>query len=199
MHRFAQRNLSDRVPPPSHARASCRLPPRPPRSYCRQSRQSPHSAPPPSLPRFFPRKPARTPNSFPQFRFPSPASLLLHRQSKRRAARDASRATPRAASATLPPLSRPAIHRSSYRNTSQNPMLPPRGAPDEANRPFPVSAKRTISGRSRRRQPPALHRRQMLPHRVDLIDACPASHQRLVPMLHVLQGLLRIERQFHQR
>src|SRR5256884_5895431 len=144
MHRFAQRNLSDRVPPPSHARASCRLPPRPPRSYCRQSRQSPHSAPPPSLPRFFPGKPARTPNSFPQFRFPSPASLLLHRQSKRRAARDASRATPRAASATLPPLSRPAIHRSSYRNTSQNPMLPPRGAPDEANRPFPVSAKRTI-------------------------------------------------------
>src|SRR5881394_2202317 len=138
--------------PASFARSSVlRLPPRPPRSYCRQSRQSPHSAPPPSLPRFFPRKPARTPNSFPQFRFPSPASLLLHRQSKRRAARDASRATPRAASATLPPLSRPAIHRSSYRNTSQNPMLPPRGAPDEANRPFPVSAKRTISGRPRRR------------------------------------------------
>src|SRR5215467_280850 len=150
MHRYAGKNPADRVEP--HARASESL--HPPRrlllSYFRQSHPFPRLAQPFSFPPFSPRKPAQTLSFFRRCLLPSPASSPLHLQSARRDALCASRATPRVVPLAIPLPSRLANRRSNCRSTLQIPALPPRGARDEASRPFLASTKSTIFGTLRR-------------------------------------------------
>src|SRR5215471_7416504 len=137
MHRYAGKNLADRVQPRAHASESLHRPRRLLLSCFRQSHPFPRSAQPFSFLPSFARKPAQTLSFFRRCLRPSPASSAPHPQSALRDARDASRVTPRVVPVAILLLSQLASRLWNCHSTLR--ILGPlrHGARDETSHPFP--------------------------------------------------------------